>query len=83
MTERYRLGDDNKIVMETASGKAVRVIKCILCASLSDNNNHERFIGVILASGKALLESNAEAIQQVIQQYSRFLVRCVASCSGL
>ena len=58
MTERYRLGDDDKIVMETASGKAVRLIECILCASLSDNDNRERFIGVVSASGKALLQSN-------------------------
>ena len=42
--------------METASGKAVRLIECILCASLSDNYNRERFFGVVSASGKALLD---------------------------
>ena len=53
--ERYRLGDDDKIIMKTASGKAVRVIECILCASMSDNDNREQFIGVLLTSGKASL----------------------------
>ena len=40
--------------METASQKAVRVIKCILCASLSDNESWT-IIGVVSASRKAFL----------------------------
>ena len=42
-----RLRDDDKIVMKTGSGKAVRVFQCILCALLWDNDKREQFMGIV------------------------------------
>lgn len=52
-----RIHYEDKIFIKSVGEKPRSVYECILRASMLDNDNYVRFIGVMLANGKALSDT--------------------------